>query len=63
VPKNVMPMTISTLGNTSVATLPTLYDLLLKNKLNDHKLNKDDVLIFASVGAGMNINAVIYKME
>jgi len=43
--------------------LPTLYDLLLKDKLNDHKLNKDDILIFASVGAGMNINAVIYKME
>jgi 3-oxoacyl-[acyl-carrier-protein] synthase-3 len=63
VPKNVMPMTISTLGNTSVATLPTLYDLLIKDKLDDHKLKKDDVLIFASVGAGMNINAVIYKME
>jgi len=63
VPKNVMPMTIATLGNTSVATLPTLYDLLLKDKLEDHKLNKDDILIFASVGAGMNINAVIYKMN
>jgi len=63
VPVNVMPMTIATLGNTSVATLPTLYDLLLKEKLDDHKLKKDDVLIFASVGAGMNINAVIYKMD
>jgi len=61
-PQNVMPMTISTLGNTSVATLPTLYDLLLTEKLDEHKLNKDDILIFASVGAGMNINAVIYKM-
>jgi len=63
VPKNVMPMTISTLGNTSVATLPTLYDLLLKDKINDYTLNQNDILIFASVGAGMNINAVIYKME
>ena len=63
VPGNVMPMTIATLGNTSVATLPTLYDLLLKEKLNNHKLKKNDVLIFASVGAGMNINAVIYKMD
>ena len=63
VPENVMPMTISTLGNTSVATLPTLYDLIIKDKLTDHKLKKDDVIIFASVGAGMNINAVIYKME
>jgi 3-oxoacyl-[acyl-carrier-protein] synthase III len=62
-PENVMPMTIATLGNTSVATLPTLYDLILKNKLDKHSINKDDIIIFASVGAGMNINAVIYKME
>jgi len=62
-PDNVMPMTIATLGNTSVATLPTLFDLILKNKLENHSLKKDDVIIFASVGAGMNINAVIYKME
>jgi len=62
-PENVMPMTISTLGNTSVATLPTLYDLILKNKLDSHSINKNDIVIFASVGAGMNINAVIYKME
>ena len=62
-PENVMPMTIATLGNTSVATLPTLFDLILKNKLENHSLNKDDIIIFASVGAGMNINAVIYKME
>ena len=63
VPENVMPMTISLLGNSSVATLPTMFDLILKNKLDDHKFIKDDILIFASVGAGMNINAVIYKME
>jgi len=63
VPENVMPMTIATLGNTSVATLPTLYDLILRNKIDNHSINKDDIIIFASVGAGMNINAVIYKME
>jgi len=63
IPHDVMPMTIATLGNTSVATLPTLFDLILKNKLNGHQIKKDDVLIFASVGAGMNINAVIYKMD
>ena len=63
VPENVMPMTIATLGNTSVATLPTLFDLILKNKLDDHQINKGDLLVFASVGAGMNINALIYKME
>ena len=63
VPENVMPMSIATLGNTSVATLPTLYDLIMKNNLDSHAINKNDILIFASVGAGMNINAVVYKME
>jgi len=58
-----MPMTIASLGNTSVATLPTLFDLIIKNKLDDHRIKKDDILIFASVGAGMNINAVVYKMD
>ena len=62
-PEGIMPMTVHNLGNTSVATLPTLYDLILKNNLNDHQINKDDILIFASVGAGMNINAVVYKMS
>ncbi len=63
IPEGVMPMTIATLGNTSVATLPTLYDLIIKDKLDGHQIKKDDVLIFASVGAGMNINAVVYKVD
>lgn len=62
VPPDVMPMTISWLGNSSVATLPTLLDLLLKGKLNNHGLKKDDVVVFASVGAGMNINSMVYRM-
>ena len=62
VPEGIMPMTISWLGNSSVATIPTLLDLILKNKLEPHIISKGDVLIFASVGAGMNINAMIYKM-
>ncbi|MDD3321742.1 MAG: ketoacyl-ACP synthase III [Paludibacter sp.] len=61
-PENVMPMTISTLGNTSVATLPTLLDILLKDEMDNHRINTNDILIFASVGAGMNINAMVYKM-
>jgi 3-oxoacyl-[acyl-carrier-protein] synthase-3 len=61
-PENVMPMTVHTLGNTSVATLPTLLDLILKDNLDNHSIDKGDILIFASVGAGMNINAFIYKM-
>jgi 3-oxoacyl-[acyl-carrier-protein] synthase-3 len=62
IPNNIMPMTVSWLGNTSVATLPTLLDLLRKCKLKTHKLSKEDTFVFASVGAGMNINALIYRM-
>ncbi|MGD0756410.1 MAG: ketoacyl-ACP synthase III [Bacteroidales bacterium] len=62
VPKNIIPMTIAWLGNSSVATIPTLLDLILKDQLKPHKINEGDTLIFASVGAGMNINALIYKM-
>lgn len=61
-PEKVMPMSIHTLGNSSVATIPTLYDLLMKGQLKDQQLNKGDVVIFASVGAGMNINAFVYKI-
>jgi 3-oxoacyl-[acyl-carrier-protein] synthase-3 len=62
VPEDIMPMTISWLGNSSVATIPTLLDLILKDQLQPHRINKGDNLVFASVGAGMNINALIYKM-
>lgn len=62
IPKNVMPMTIEWLGNSSVATVPTLLDLILNDKLKPHKINNGDTLVFTSVGAGMNINAVIYKV-
>ena len=61
IPDEVMPMTIALLGNTSVATLPTLFDLIMKGNLQPHKISKGDTLVFASVGAGMNINALIYK--
>jgi len=61
-PADVMPMTIDKLGNSSVATVPTVLDLVTKGKLGNHKVNKGDVVIFASVGAGMNINAIVYRM-
>lgn len=61
-PEDVMPMTIASLGNSSVATIPTLLDLILKAKLAPHTIQKGDIIVFASVGAGMNINAVVYKV-
>lgn len=60
--EHVMPMCIGKLGNSSVATIPTLYDLMVKNHLKNQQLNKGDVVLFASVGSGMNINAFVYKM-
>ena len=61
-PEGVMPMSIHKLGNSSVATVPTLYDLLIKGQIENQNLEKGDVVIFASVGAGMNINAFVYEM-
>lgn len=60
-PAELMPMSIRELGNSSVATIPTLLDLILKNKIDNHRIAKNDIIMFASVGAGMNINAIVYK--
>ena len=61
-PEGIMPMSIHKLGNSSVATVPTLYDLIVNGKIENQEINKGDVIIFASVGAGMNINAIVYKV-
>jgi 3-oxoacyl-[acyl-carrier-protein] synthase-3 len=60
-PANVMPMTISWLGNSSVATVPTLLDLIVRGHMTGHSIASGDVIVFASVGAGMHINAVVYR--
>ena len=62
VPTNVMPMSIHKFGNSSVATIPTLYDLVKHDRLNGHEMETGDIIMFASVGAGMNINAILYKV-
>jgi 3-oxoacyl-[acyl-carrier-protein] synthase-3 len=56
-----MPMSIKKLGNSSTATVPTLVDLVVKGKLEGHEVNPGDHTIFCSVGAGMNINSIVYK--
>lgn len=61
IPEGIMPMSIHKLGNSSVATIPTLLDLVLKGKIEDQEVQKGDVVILASVGAGMNINAIVYR--
>jgi 3-oxoacyl-[acyl-carrier-protein] synthase III len=61
IPEGIMPMSIQKLGNSSVATVPTLFDLIKNNKLENHSFNKGDIIILASVGGGMHINAIVYK--
>lgn len=60
-PEGVMPMCIHKLGNSSVATVPTLFDMVKHGEMENQEVNKGDVVIFASVGAGMNINAIVYR--
>jgi 3-oxoacyl-[acyl-carrier-protein] synthase-3 len=60
IPEGIMPMTISYLGNNSVATLPVLYDLISRGEMDGHQFQSGDALVFASVGAGMNANAFLY---
>ncbi len=58
---NIAPMTIQEFGNSSVATIPTMYDLIIKNKMNGHHFKEKGNIVMTSVGAGMNINALVYK--
>lgn len=61
-PIDIMPMSINKLGNSSVATIPTLYDMFLKGDFEHKGLRPGDTIMFASVGAGMNINAIVYEI-
>lgn len=61
IPEGIMPMSIQEFGNSSVATIPTLFDLITHDKMENQHINKGDVIIFASVGAGMHINAMVYR--
>jgi len=60
-PEGIMPMNIQFNGNSSVATVPTLLDAVVRGEYPEHELHKGDIIILASVGAGMNINAVVYR--
>jgi 3-oxoacyl-[acyl-carrier-protein] synthase III len=61
IPDGIMPMSIRNLGNSSTATVPTLLDLVMKGKIEGQEVNQGDYTIFCSVGAGMNINSIVYK--
>ena len=59
--EDIMPLTVKYFGNSSVATIPTMFDLIRRKKLDSHVFNSGDIIIFASVGAGMHINAMVYQ--
>lgn len=61
IPEGIMPMSIRKLGNSSTATVPTLLDLVLKGKMEGQEVNEGDYTVLCSVGAGMNINSIVYK--
>jgi len=61
IPEDIMPMTISWLGNSSVATVPTLVDLVARGEVDGQMVSPGDTVILASVGAGMNVNSVVYR--
>ncbi|MEG2077580.1 ketoacyl-ACP synthase III [Chryseobacterium sp.] len=60
-PPEIMPMVINKLGNSSVATIPSLLTMIMQDELESHKIKKGDIVLFASVGAGMNVNAIVYQ--
>ncbi len=62
IPEDIMPMIIERLGNSSVATVPTLFDMIQKGKLPKHQFHRNDKILLASVGAGMNINCIAYQI-
>jgi 3-oxoacyl-[acyl-carrier-protein] synthase-3 len=56
-----IPTTIEFLGNTSVATIPTMLDMVLKNQLEGYHIKEGNLVVMASVGAGMHCNALVYQ--
>lgn len=56
-----IPSTIEFLGNTSVATIPTMLDLIRKEKLDGYRIRDGQIAVMASVGAGMHCNALVYR--
>ena len=53
-----MPMNIQL--SVITRSVPILYDMVRQGAYNEHELGRD-IIIMASVGAGMNINAIVYK--
>lgn len=59
--ENKIPVTIQFTGNTSVATIPTMLDLIRKNNLAPYEITPGMKVVMASVGAGMHCNSLVYQ--
>lgn len=60
-PQSMLPINVNHMGNNSVATIPILLDTILDSNFPDHEIVEGDVVVFASVGAGMHANCVVYQ--
>ena len=56
-----IPTTIEFTGNTSVATIPNMMDMILKGNLEGYEIKPGMKVVLASVGAGMHCNAMVYQ--
>lgn len=56
-----IPRIIEFTGNSSVATIPTMLDMIRKKELGDFEITKGQMVAMASVGAGMHCNAILYQ--
>ncbi len=56
-----IPVIIQFTGNTSVATIPTMFSLIMHGELPGYAIKPGMKVVFASVGAGMHCNAIVYQ--
>jgi len=61
-----VPITLDWLANTSLASIPTMLDLIRRRKLISpnghlHVINPGDKILMAAVGADMDVNAIVYE--
>lgn len=56
-----VPIIVGRMGNNGAATIPTLLYELNNKRINDRGILENDIVVFASVGAGMHTNCVIHK--
>lgn len=56
-----VPINMHYTGNSSVATIPTMIDLIKRGMMENHSIKNGDITVLASVGAGMHCNCMVYQ--